>query len=368
VTLTTLLKSESAGTGNQSQVGSDIAGSSDNAVVSVAGAGSGGLPQVFLDVAFDAAAGPVYAEAVALALPTVHYRLSEPSGPVIDQMGRLNLAVVGGVTRAAASLLPGDPNTSYDFNGSTGLLVGNDNGLLDPPPDVTDPVTQLTLEAVVNADSLTGTRVIMSRRVTGTEALIFDFRLQGGSPQIVVADPTDVVYVYTSTHVLTTGTSVHLACVIAETFVALYINGELSAIFPKSWTQLKQSAVSSIYVGSSTLAGVNFFDGRIDEPAIYEVALPKEEVQYHSFARATSIAFTWTTVSDDIIATSRQLELSVKRGRTDIFREPETGLMQTRLRNQDRRFDPGNASSAYFPNVDPARPCRLRAIKDSVSY
>lgn len=354
----------------------DIAFGSEFANVSVAGAGVGGLPQVFLDVAFDASAGPVYTEAVALALPTVYYRLSEASGPVIDQMGRLNLTVAGGVTRLATSLLSGDPSDeSYDFNGSTGYLFGFDNGLFDivvQEGDTPDVITELTLEAVIRPDSVTGIRSIIARGVTGTDAPIFDLRIFNGFLQftlVAVVEGVEQTFTYTTTQVLAIATEYHVACVVNEISVALYINGDLAAYFPKSWTMIKQFSASYLAIGSSKQAvPANFFDGRIDEPAVYEYAVSSESVNYHAHSRSTSISFTWTPISDDVISSSRQVELSVKRGRTDIFRDPETGLMQSRLRNQDRRFDPGNTSSPYFPNVDPARPCRVRAIKNGVSY
>jgi len=346
----------------------------DHASVFIAGAAAGTLPELYLDVSFNSSGGPIYTEAVALDLPTVYYRLNEDQSlaSVIDQMGRLNLVTNGTITRNAGSLLSGDSDSSYDFNGTTGFLHGFDMGLLDFPETVTDYVTLLTLEANIRPDSVTGIRSIIARGVRTTDAPIFDFRLNNGYLQftlVALVDGVETTFTYTTTQSFSASTTYHVVCVVNEISVSLYINGALAAYFPKSWVMMKRSIDSYLTVGASTQqVPTNFFDGRIDEVAVYEHDLSREKVEYHGYSRATSTTFTWTTVSDDIVATSRQLELSVKRGRTDIFRDPETGLLQTRLRNQDRRFDPGNPSSPYSPEVAPARPCRLRAIKDGFSY
>lgn len=363
-----LLKPLAGTSTNQSKSATDVAHPTDTASVNVAGSGAGGLPELYLDVSFDASPGPAYSESVVTSFPSVYYRLDESSGPVIDTTGHLNLAVSGTVTRGAASLLPGDSNTCYDFNGTTGFLWAKDNGLLDS--DDQQVFDQLTLEAVINPDSVTGIRSLIRRAITGVETRIYELRLNNGQLEFLLTDNAGIAYVYRTTQTLSVGTTYYVAAVVDETFVALYINTLLSDIFPKSWQLFQKSGgVSYVTIGSSTLAGSEFFDGRIDEPAIYELTVPNEEVLYHSDARTVSLAFTWTTVSDDAGATSsRQMSLSLKRGRQDIFRDPETGIMTTQVRNQDRRFDPGLVAGPYYPNLTPVRPCRIRVRKDGITY
>src|SRR5262245_51421555 len=76
----------SAITGNFKVV-SDQGISSDASSVVVPAPGVEILPQIALQLSFDAPAGPVYRESVTLAPAKVYYRLQEASGPVVDTMG-----------------------------------------------------------------------------------------------------------------------------------------------------------------------------------------------------------------------------------------------------------------------------------------
>lgn len=60
--------------------------------------------------------------------------------------------------------------------------------------------------------------------------------------------------------------------------------------------------------------------------------------------------------------------LSVGRGRGEIFERFDTGVLRLMLDNRDRRFDPSYTSGAYYPNVKPRRPVRVRAQWDSTIY
>jgi hypothetical protein len=50
---------------------------------------------------------------------------------------------------------------------------------------------------------------------------------------------------------------------------------------------------------------------------------------------------------------------STKRGRQHELDKTQAGEMSVRLKNTDRRFDPSNAASPYYPNVVPMTPIRL---------
>lgn len=74
----------------------------------------------------------------------------------------------------------------------------------------------------------------------------------------------------------------------------------------------------------------------------------------------------YTVVSSD--TSGRQLEFSVKRGRQDELKQPETGTMITSLFNQSRSFDPAYTLSPHYPDVLPVKQCRLVATRGSTTY
>lgn len=60
--------------------------------------------------------------------------------------------------------------------------------------------------------------------------------------------------------------------------------------------------------------------------------------------------------------------LAIRRGRNHELDRIEAGTLRLTLNNRDRRFDPANASSPYYPNVIPMRRIRVSATWDSNTY
>jgi Concanavalin A-like lectin/glucanases superfamily len=366
--------------------GTDSGHGVDNASVVVPGVALEILPKITLQVSFDAPAGPIYREAVTTAPATVYYRLNEASGPVVDTMSNVNLTAVGGVTRNQTTLVSGESaDKSYDFNGTTGYLRGVDNAVLD--------ADEITIEALISPDSVTGTRSIM-RRITSIEAesdiwglSIIDGRLNlfvSGGDEGVPFHPI-APYTYWSTKILAPSTQYHIMVILRANQIEFYVDGVLADFIPKSWTIMKRGITpppegspegtlptvlaTELIVGAGSLTGgvfTEFFDGRIDEPAVYTFPLPQEAALYHQTVRTAPTSYSWTTISSD---TSSQIkELSTQSGRQDIFRDTETGVFTGVMENQDRAFDPSYTGSPYYPNLRPAVPLRCIASKDGVSY
>jgi hypothetical protein len=72
--------------------------------------------------------------------------------------------------------------------------------------------------------------------------------------------------------------------------------------------------------------------------------------------------FTWTDVTAYLRA------FSTRRGRSHERDTVSAGTATFLLDNTDRRFEPEYASGAYYPNVRPMRPVRIRAIHSSTTY
>ena len=73
-------------------------------------------------------------------------------------------------------------------------------------------------------------------------------------------------------------------------------------------------------------------------------------------------AVTWTDISTDL----RGFEL--RRGRDHELDTIRGGELTLLLDNRDRDYDPTYTASPYSPNVKPAKPVRLRAVYNTVTY
>lgn len=77
-----------------------------------------------------------------------------------------------------------------------------------------------------------------------------------------------------------------------------------------------------------------------------------------------TVPVSWTDISSYVLEDG----LSIRRGRPDELKPFPAATATIRLNNDDRRFEPLNAASPYFPNVVPMRRIRIRAIWNSTSY
>jgi len=88
----------------------------------------------------------------------------------------------------------------------------------------------------------------------------------------------------------------------------------------------------------------------------------KCEIAFAANATVDPSAGQWVDVSAYLRS------FSTKRGKNRDLDQTEAGTATIVLRNDDRRFDPENAASPYYPNVLPMRHIRLRAVYSSVTY
>lgn len=70
----------------------------------------------------------------------------------------------------------------------------------------------------------------------------------------------------------------------------------------------------------------------------------------------------WTDISKYV------REGSGRRGRTHELGQSQSGELTLRLTNTDRRFEPGFAAGAYYPNVVPMKQIRVTATHNAVTY
>jgi hypothetical protein len=74
---------------------------------------------------------------------------------------------------------------------------------------------------------------------------------------------------------------------------------------------------------------------------------------------------TWTDITSYV---NRQAGVSFQRGRQHSLQRSQAGTLTLRLANTDGRFDPGNASSPYYPYVQVNTPIRVSGLIGGTPY
>jgi hypothetical protein len=196
--------------------------------------------------------------------PGGYWRLGESSGSTaVDETGASDGTYAGGYTLGASGALANDPNTAVELDGAGGRV-----GVPSVPAINFD--TRVTIEAWVNPDSLAGTRWIVNK---GTYYFLYIdkgttyFGVNAGGP-----------YLFVTTTTVTTGSWQHLVGTYDGSKLVLYRNGVEVAQAPA--TGPISTTTVPLYIGAFDGTG-SFFDGRIDEVAVYGTALTSTEVLSH---------------------------------------------------------------------------------------
>lgn len=324
------------------------------------------LPALLLEAAFSAPSGHVYADAIMADQPVVYYRLSETVGiTATDNAGNQNASYIGGPTLNQTGLLSGDPNRAVVLTGTNYIQVPHNTKFQGQK--------ELTLEAwIVPTDIGLGWQTLFYKdgswtlKISPTGTLQFTYWDAPPAPNPEDPVPAPTQYKFDMAYSLVAGATYHIVITVDEEWVRGYINAE-------KWLELGTPGVNinpaadTLFIGQDDDSPSPFV-GKIDEVAVFTRAISKERVAYHYASSAATTTVTWTTISDDVLGSSRLKALSCKRGRADELRGPETGTFAGELRNQDRRFDPVFASSPYFPNVKPVKQVRLSATIGGTTY
>ena len=293
------------------------------------------------EVAFTTGPGSDYRAEVVADSPAMYLRTGETSGTVADDetANNNNGAYVNTPTLGATGALDDDANTAVTLNGTDEYVQVTDAASLDLG-DV------FTLECWVKTS--TAGRQIFSK---GTNA--YQLVLDGsGNVQLL---KQNVAAIVTSTVAVNDNAWHHVAATKNGAIATkIYIDG-----VDRTGTVTNQTCADSatdLFIGvRSTL--INYWNGSLDEPAIYATALTQARVQAHFRA-----AKPWTDVSQYLLG------FSTRRGRQQELAAVDSGSAAVRLDNRDRRFDPTHTSGPYAPNVLPMRRLRLRASFGGTAY
>lgn len=218
-----------------------------------------------------------YAAAVLADTPVAYWRLDETSGTTAhDSSGHGNDATyIGGVHPGTAGAITNDPDTAATFDGATGYVDGGSRfAFAGAQP--------FSLEAWVRASSTTSYLGIASREDTS-----------GGPPSegyILFVSPSDGVFGFqrldgssltsiTSTSVASASAYVHIVATYDGVQMSVYVNGASEATETASFSIA--GASNDMVVGAEAGGGEDFFDGAMDEVAVYDHALTAARVTAH---------------------------------------------------------------------------------------
>jgi hypothetical protein len=196
--------------------------------------------------------------------PGAYWRVGESSGTTaVDQMGASNGTYLGGFALGAAGALANDPNTAVDLNGTNGRISV-------PSVPALDLTSRVTIEAWVNPDTLVGTRWIVNK---GTFYYLY---ISSGTTYFGVHAAGTYQFITTTT--VTAGAWQHLVGTYDGSSLVLYRNGVQVA--QGSASGAISSTTTPVFIGAVSDAG-SFFDGRLDEVAVYGSALTPAQALAH---------------------------------------------------------------------------------------
>ncbi|MEN3283116.1 MAG: hypothetical protein V7607_4256 [Solirubrobacteraceae bacterium] len=222
----------------------------------------------------------LYAQAVrTTAGLRAYWRLAETTGTTAQDETTNNLdgTYENTPTLGTAGLLVGDSNKAIDLTRSSSERVTvADNTLLDP--------TNLTLEAWVRPDSSLSfgqTRTIFAKTNSSGNDFSYslDYRRSGFSTnQLVFSVTTTSNTTYTVTQTLTSGTKYHVAATYNGSTMRIYVNGVEVGSGQSKTGNLRNSA-QPLRIGAYW--SQDYWDGAIDEAAVYSTALPVATLLAH---------------------------------------------------------------------------------------
>jgi hypothetical protein len=321
-----------------------------------------------------------YRDEVILDAPNGYWRLDG----LTNESGGAGSLTAFGTPASTTGLLTGDASVARDLNGTTMYYTAPDSAS-------TDLGDVFTLEAWIRIDALPASSGILLAK--GTNSYQFDV----GPTGALGLAKNGVAYTVNSTTTMSVGSTYHVVATKNGAANKLYINGvDVSGAVTN--LTLVNTAVA-LHIGRYDGGGF-FFDGVIDEVAIYPTALSATRVAAHYAVGSTGLAglsltspvtitvagtvteqqlpegptvrvafattpgqpSLWTTVS------AYQTGFSTRRGRQKELDLIDAGIAAVRFKNSDRRFDPTHTSSPYYPNVLPMRKLRVQYTRNTVTY
>ena len=215
--------------------------------------------------------GTTYASAVSSDHPTGWWRLGEAPGATAaaDSSGNgINGSYTGGVTLGQPGAISGDPDTAATFDGSTGYVWLGLNSSLQP--------NSLSLEAWFKTSTSAGMTILRSRWYGYNLGL-------NGSGQLtanVCGTPSYNCYFVTGSASVADGKWHHAVVTKDGSTVTLYLDGASVGSTPMTEATYYTN-YGGIAIGRDGDYSGSYFNGSLDEVAVYPAALSAARVSTH---------------------------------------------------------------------------------------
>jgi hypothetical protein len=215
--------------------------------------------------------------------PSFYWRLGESSGTTAaDDTGQGRTGTYqSGTTLGQPGALSGDPNTAVRFNGSTGRVTSNSSAI--------NPQT-FSVEAWFRTTTTTGGKLIgFGNSQTGTSSRYDRHVYMTNAGRLIFGVSAAGARTITTPGSYNDGNWHHVVGTMSPSGLRFYVDGVL--IGTNSTTYYAETYDGYWRVGGDNLSGwpsrptSNFFNGTIDEVAVYSTVLPASSVTDHFNAR-----------------------------------------------------------------------------------
>lgn len=208
--------------------------------------------------------------------PLAYWRLQEASGATMaDSSGNARAGIYSGFAAgsyANASLLFDASLKSLNFDGTNDFANITDAAWMD--------VAAITLEIAITADSLSGTRRIISRDDGGSNRM-WSLSVVGSKLQFIFWTTTTGPHTVTGATTLVVGQKYLVAATFDGTNGKVFLDGVEDATLSVSGSL--QVGTLAPHIGTQP-GGTNWFDGRMQEVAYYGTALSAARLLAHQRA------------------------------------------------------------------------------------
>jgi large repetitive protein len=214
-----------------------------------------------------------YAQDVLDDSPVDYWRLGESSGPTVyDWSGFQDGVANAGVGFGAAGAIGSDPNTAATFDGNTGLVATQSN--------IQGPDT-FALEAWIKTTSNSGGKIIgFGNNNTGNSSNYDRHLYMDGAGRVFFGVYPGAMRTVQSAPGLNNGQWHHVVGNLGPSGMQLYVDGV--RVGQRSDTTFGQPYSGYWRIGGdSTWGGDNYFDGTIDDVAVYAAPLSIQQVNSH---------------------------------------------------------------------------------------